>query len=358
MIVHQWVPSAHAGDAIGDHVRATRDVFRASGHESDVFAAEIDELLEGDVRRWADAAGGEGYDADVTLLHFAGASPMTTAFPRVRGRRVLVYHNITPARFFAEYEPELARGSADGRRELAALTSSVDLAVGDSDFNRLELESLGFRRTAVVPILVDTERLRRAPRLPALESQLQDGLTNILFVGRLAPNKKIEDHIRLAEHYKRYVDAYYRFIFVGRQNVSPRYYTAIRSLVAEYRMLPERFLFPGHVSDTELAAYYRNAHAYVSLSEHEGFCVPLVEAMAMDVPVLAYDAGAVGETLGGAGVTFSPKDLEQAAEWLGALIYDHPLRDAVIAGERRRVPDFHRTAVEPRLRHMLETATS
>ena len=123
-------------------------------------------------------------------------------------------------------------------------------------------------------------------------------------------------------------------------------------------MLPERFVFTGQVSDEELATYYRNAHAYLSLSEHEGFCVPVVEAMTMDVPVLAYAAGAVPETLGGAGVMFSPKDLEQAAEWLGALIYDAPLRQSVIAGQRRRVQDFDPRAVEPHLRRMLDTVTS
>lgn len=355
MIVNQWVPSAHYGDAIGDHVLVTRDMFRQWGFESDVFAAQIDEELQDDVRSWTDD---DAYDGDVTILHFAGSSPMTEAFGDVDGRRVLQYHNITPARFFAPYEPGLARASARGRTELASLTGVVDLAVGDSEYNRRELDELGFKRTGVMPIAVDVGWLRQAPRLPALDSMLQDGLTNILFVGRIAPNKKIEDHIRLAEHYKRYVDAHYRFIFVGRHDAAPRYYTTIRALVHEYKMLPERFLFPGQVTDAELAAYYRNAHAYVSLSEHEGFCVPLVEAMSMDVPVLAYDAGAVGETLAGAGVMFSPKDLEQAAEWLGALIYDEPMRQTILAGQRRRVQDFERSAVEPRLRHMLETAAS
>jgi glycosyltransferase involved in cell wall biosynthesis len=355
MIVNQWVPSAHSGDAIGDHILATRDLFRAWGLESDVFAVRIDEALEGDVRPWTDEAARRG---DVTMLHFAGASPMTPAFATLKSPRVMQYHNITPARFFAPFEPGLAREAATSRKELQTLAPLVDLAVGVSEFNRRELEAIGFTRTAVVPLLVDVDRLRRAEHLPALDAQLQDGLTNILFVGRLAPNKKIEDHIRLAEHYKRYVDAHYRFIFVGRQDVAPRYYTAIRALIAEYRMLPERFLFPGAVSVAELATYYRNAHAYVSLSEHEGFCVPLVEAMTMDVPVLAYAAAAVPETLGGAGVSFAPKDLEQAAEWLGALIYDEPVRQPVIAGQRRRVQDFGRDAVEPRLRHMLETVTS
>ena len=132
---------------------------------------------------------------------------------------------------------------------------------------------------------------------------------NFLFVGRIVPNKKIEDHIRLAEHYKRYVDTEYRFIFVGKTDGVPRYYNTVRALVAEYQMPEDRFIFTGPVPDEDLATYYRTAHVYISLSEHEGFCVPLLEAMAADVPVLAYASTAVPDTLGGAGVQFSPKDL-------------------------------------------------
>jgi glycosyltransferase involved in cell wall biosynthesis len=159
-------------------------------------------------------------------------------------------------------------------------------------------------------------------------------------VGRIAPNKKIEDHIRLAELYKRYVDAYYRFVFVGRTDVVPRYYSMIRALMSELRLLNDRFIFTGPVSDDELAVYYRHAAVYLSLSEHEGFGVPLVEAMAADVPVLAYAAAAVPDTLGGAGVQFAPKDLECAAELLGSLAFDDRLREQVIAGQRRRLEDF------------------
>ena len=251
---------------------------------------------------------------------------MTEAFASLPGRRVLQYHNITPAHFFAAYDPQLFRLAALGRRELATLAGRVDLALGDSDFNRQELESLGFRPTGVLPIAVDTERITSAPRRPALEKILSDGLINILFVGRIVPNKRIEDHIRLAEIYKRYVDSYYRFVFVGRYDAVPSYYAQIRALVHEYKMLPDRFWFTGPVPDEDLGAFYRWADVYVSLSEHEGFCVPLVEAMAADVPVLAYAAGAVPETLGGAGMLFSPKDLEHAAELMGMLVYDRSVR--------------------------------
>ena len=344
------MPAAHRGDAVGDNARVMRDLLRSWGHQSDIFALSIDDDLAGDVRPWQDADARQG---DITIFHFAIPSPMTRAFGTLPGARVLHYHNVTPAHFFAPYDAGICRMAAEGRRELATLAGRTDLALGVSEYNRQELEALGFDRTGVLPIVVDTARLTGAPPVPALESLLQDGLANILFVGRVAPNKRIEDHIRLAEQYKRYVDIYYRFIFVGNYDAVPGYYATVRALVAEYKMLPERFWFTGPVPDRELAAYYRHAHAYVSLSEHEGFCVPLVEAMAMDVPILAYGAAAVPETLGGAGVTFAPKDLEVAAEWLGALVYDDPLRQQVIAGQRRRLAAFSRAALEPRLKSLL-----
>jgi L-malate glycosyltransferase len=352
VIINQWVPAAHRGDAIGDSARRVRDILRRQGHTSDVFALTIDDDLRGDVLPFADPAARRG---DVTIFHFALPSPMTEAFATLDGARVLQYHNITPASFFAPYAPGLFRLAALGRQELASLRGRVDLALGDSEFNRQELEALGFGATGVMPIAVNTERITSGPPRPALEKILGDGLMNILFVGRIVPNKKIEDHIRLAEIYKRYVDSHYRFIFVGRTDGVPAYYAQVRALVAELRMLPDRFWFTGPVPDEDLAAFYRWADVYVSLSEHEGFCVPLIEAMAADVPVLAYAAGAVPETLGGAGLLFSPKDLEVAAEMLGMLVYDRPLRQRILAGQRRRLEDFAPARLEARLSETLAT---
>ncbi len=346
MIINQWVPAAHRGDAIGDSARRMRGMLRGQGHASDIFALTIDDDLRGDVRPFADPEATRG---DVTIFHFALPSPMTSAFARLDGARVLQYHNITPAAFFAPYSPGLFRLASIGRQELASLVGHVDLALGDSEFNRRELEELGFAPTGVLPIAVDTGRITGAPRRPALEKILGDGLINILFVGRIVPNKRIDDHIRLAEVYKRYVDSYYRFIFVGRYDGVPAYYAQVRALIAEYRMLPDRFWFTGPVPDEDLAAFYRWADAYVSLSEHEGFCVPLIEAMAADVPVLAYAAGAVPETLGGAGLLLAPKDLEVAAEMLGLLVYDRPLRARVLDGQRTRLKDFAPERIEAQL---------
>jgi glycosyltransferase involved in cell wall biosynthesis len=337
VIVNQWVPAAHRGDAIGDSARRVRDLLRELGHDSDLDALTIDDALKDDVRPFSDAGARRG---DITIFHYALPSPMTAAFARLDRGRVLQYHNVTPASFFAQYDPALFRLASLGRQELATLVGHVEVALGDSSYNRQELDALGFGNTGVFPIAVDTSRVTAAASRPALDETLDDGLVNFLFVGRIAPNKMIEDHIRLAEVYKRYVDAYYRFIFVGRYDVVPKYYAMIRALMSEYRLLNDRFIFTGHVSDEELAVYYRHAAVYISLSEHEGFCVPLVEAMAADVPVLAYSAGAVPDTLGGAGVQFAPKDLEFAAELLGSLAFDDDLRRSVIAGQRRRLAAF------------------
>jgi glycosyltransferase involved in cell wall biosynthesis len=352
MIVNQWVPAAHKGDAIGDSARRVRTLLRELGHQADLYAMTIDDDLRGDVIPWTDAGATRG---DLTIFHFALVSPMTAAFARLASGRVLQYHNVTPAHFFAGYDAAIYRLAMLGREDLKSLVGHTDIALGDSEYNRQELESLGFTNTGVFPIAVDTGRITAAPRRPALEQVLEDeGWLNFLFVGRIVPNKKIEDHIKLAEHYKRYVDEQYRFIFVGKTDATPKYFAAIQAMIEQYRMPPGRFIFTGPVPDDDLATYYRMASVYISLSEHEGFCVPLLEAMAADVPVLAYSAAAVPDTLGGAGVQFAPKDLEHAAELLGELAYNDTLRAQVIAGQRRRLADFG----DDRIRRELERLTS
>lgn len=353
MIVNQWVPAAHAGDAIGDSARRVRAILRSKGHQSDLYALTIDDDLRDDVRPFSDPDAGAG---DVTIFHFALPSPMSPAFGALRGVRVLQYHNVTPAEFFAPYAPEMFRLATLARRELASLVGHTDLALGDSAYNRAELDELGFSRTGVMPIAVDLDRVTATVRRPALERLLRDGLTNILFVGRMAPNKCITDFVRLGEYYKRYVDTNYRFIFVGKVDAVPRYYATVRALIQQYRIPQDRFLFTGAVPVEELAIYYQHAHVYLSLSEHEGFCVPLLEAMATDVPVLAYGVTAVPETMGGAGISFTPKDLQWAAELLGLLAHDEALRADIRRGQRQRLTHFSPQRVESEVDRALDAA--
>src|SRR5215212_5794461 len=166
MIINQWVPAAHKGDAIGDSARRVRNLLRGMGHESELYALTIDDDLRHDVRAFADPAATRG---ELTIFHYALPSPMTDAFAALKFGRVLQYHNVTPARYFAPYDPALFRLATLGRDELKTLVGRVDLALGDSEYNRQELESLGFGRTGVFPIAVDTARITRRAERPALE---------------------------------------------------------------------------------------------------------------------------------------------------------------------------------------------
>ena len=352
MRVDQWVPALHRGDAIGDSARLMRDAFRSWGHEADVYALERDEDLEGDGRLFSEWRAGA--PSDVVILHYALPSPLTAALQAHRGRRVLLHHNITPGAFFAGYDDEMVRICDLGRRELAALQGHVDLALADSEFNRRELEDTGFERTGVLPIYLDFRRYEQPPNR-VLRRALEDGRRNVLFVGRLAPNKRQDDLIRLASYWKRFISPDLRLLLVGKGPRRRAYHDALQALMYEEGFTPWEVVLTGHVDHDDLLACYAAAHVFVSMSEHEGFGVPLVEAMLMGVPILAYAAGAVPDTLGGAGVLFTEKRFDVVAEAAHALATESHLRKRVLAGQNRRLEAFAPAAVETTLRGYVES---
>jgi glycosyltransferase involved in cell wall biosynthesis len=350
--IDQWVPALHRGDAIGDSARLMRDAFRSWGHVADVYALELDDDLRGDGRPFSEwRSGGPG---DVVVLHYALPSPLTAALKEERARRVLLHHNITPPEFFVGYDAEMVRICALGRAELGSLAGSVDLGLGDSEFNRRELEGLGFARTGVLPIYVDFRRYRERPN-PVLRRVLEDGRTNLLFVGRVAPNKRHDDLIRLAAYWKRFISADVRLVLVGKLPRRRHYFDALQAFFHELGFTPGEVLFTGHVDHDDLLACYASAHVFVSMSEHEGFGVPLVESMLTGVPVLAYTSSAVPDTLGGAGLQFTEKDFARVGEAGHLLATDPALRGAVLAGQERRLAAFAPAAVESALRGYVES---
>jgi glycosyltransferase involved in cell wall biosynthesis len=267
---------------------------------------------------------------------------------------VLRHHNITPAHFFARYDPEMVRICTLGREELAGLAGHVDLALGDSEFNRRELADAGFARTGVLPIYLDFARYREPPS-PVMARELGDGRTNILFVCRLVTNKRHDDLIRMAAYCKRYIAPDLRLVLVGKPPRRRGYLDALLALTSELGLTPWDVVFTGHLEHRDLLACYRTAHVFVSMSEHEGFGVPLVESMLMDVPVLAYRAGAVPGTLGRAGVLFDEKEFDEVAEMAARLATPGPLRAAVLAAQTRRLTHFAPAAVEATLRSYVDS---
>ncbi|MEQ1871144.1 MAG: glycosyltransferase [Vicinamibacterales bacterium] len=342
--VHQVLATLGYGDAIGHEVLGIQRVLRASGYESDIFVETADPRLEAltrDYRELVDAS-----HADNLLLHHfsIGSKASRTAYA-LPDRMALIYHNITPPEYFAAVHRTLARQCFRGRREIHAYVDRCDLAMGDSEFNRLDLERLGFTRTAVLPVVPDLAHLD-SPADWFVAKQFDDEWTNIVFVGRVIANKKIEDVIGAFHAYHTRFNPRSRLLIVGVFSLFERYFAALTHLVQELGLSTVHFT--GHVSDAELIAYYEVADLFLCASEHEGFCVPLVEAFYKQVPVLAYAATAVPSTMDGAGVLYDDKSPMRVATLMDAILSDTDLQDTIVrhqldAVERLEAKDFDGT---------------
>ena len=334
--VHQVLAALSYGDAIGNEALAIQRHLRRAGFESDIFAERVHPRMASLVRPLWEYASVSAPDT-VCLFHFSIGSAAGRLVYHAPDRLVSIYHNITPAHWFLGFHPHLAGLCYHGRRELAAFAARTELALGDSEFNRRELEQAGYPRTGVLPIVLDWGAYE-CPPSRVIQRIYSDGRTNILFVGRIIPNKKIDDLIRVFAVYQRYVEPRSRLLLVGDYRGHERYYDRLQDMVRSLAL--DEVVFAGHVDDDDLMAYYSVADLFLCLSEHEGFCVPLVEAMRFGVPVMAYDAGAVKETLRGGGVLLKEKQPEVVAELAHAVLADGSLRRGVLATQDRAMREI------------------
>ena len=337
--IHQFLSTFAGRDAIGAHTLRLRRLLREAGFRSDIYAVDTHD----DVRTEAlDAAAftrrtGETSDPWI-LYHFSIGHPL---FDRVRGldaQLALDYHNVTDAKYFWRWEPRAATTMLEGRRQLAVAAPAVRFGVADSEFNQRELDAAGYARTAHVPILIDWHAYDRAPD-DAIMARWDGVQPLLLFVGRVSPHKRQDDLIRMLAYYRACIDPNARLVLVGGYRDQPQYHARLAELVKALHLEPS-VTFAGAVSTAELVAYFRSASAFVSLSEHEGFGVPLLEAMKFDVPVIARDAAAVGETVDGAGILLKDRDLAQAAEAVGLVLERPELRERLVAAGRERLRAF------------------
>jgi glycosyltransferase involved in cell wall biosynthesis len=348
--VPQLLAALSYGDAIGNEALAIQRHLRAAGYESDIFAEHVHPRMAHLARPLHQYREVSSPDT-VCLFHFSIGSAAGRMIFHAPDRLVSIYHNITPAEFFLGFHPHLAGLCYHGRRELHAFAPRTELALGDSEFNRRELEATGYRKTGVLPIVLDLDSYRR-PASKLTTRMLRDGRRNILFVGRVIPNKRLEDVIKVFAVYQRYIEPRSRLLLVGESRGFERYRRRLREQVEDLGL--DNVVFTGHVDDDDLRACYASADLFLCLSEHEGFCVPLLEAMNYGVPVVAYAAGAVEETLRGGGVLLRDKSRpEQTAELLHAVLSDASLRAAVLATQARAIAEIRATDFGALLRERL-----
>ena len=340
--VHQVLATLGYGDAIGHEVLGIQRVLRRAGYESEIFVETADPRLESFTIDYRDLVGAVG-PSDVLIHHFSIGSRASRTAYALPGRMVLLYHNITPPSYFIGIHKELVKLCFHGRRELTAYVDRCELALGDSEYNRQELSDLGYPRTAVLPVVPDFSHLDGDPdrRL----ADLDDEWTNVIFVGRVIPNKKFEDVIRAFHAYRTRHNPRSRLLLVGSYSGFEKYLAMLQAIIARLGTPDVHFL--GHVSNEELTALYDVADLFLCASEHEGFCVPIMEAFYKRIPVLAYGATAVPATMDGGGVMYDTKDPLEIARLMDAVL-DPVIEEAVLqsqdaALQRLRARDFDGT---------------
>ena len=339
--VHQVLATLGYGDAIGHEVLGIQRVLRGAGYDSDIFVETADPRLEDLTRDFRELASVSHPD-NILVHHFSIGSKASRVAYALPDRMVLVYHNITPPEYFVDVHRLLVRLCYHGRRELAAYTLRCDLALGDSEVNRKELDELGFPATGVLPVVPGFTHLDGPPN-DLVARGFDDEWTNVLFVGRIIPNKRIENLIRCFAAYKTRYNPRSRLLIVGSYGGFERYLAMLQQLVA--RLDVRDVHFTGHVSNEELTAYYDVADVFLCASEHEGFCVPLVEAFYKRIPVLALARTAVPATMDGAGVLYDEPDPADVATLLDVVVGDQGLQERILEGqdaalERLRRRDF------------------
>ena len=327
--VHQVLAALGYGDAIGHEVLAINRALRAAGYESEIFVEAADHRLEHLTRDYRELASFSSPD-NILVHHFSLGSRASRIAFALPDRMLLVYHNVTPPECFVDIHPLLVRQCYRGRRELSAYAHRCELAVGDSEFNRLELEAMGFPRTGLLPVVPGFSHLDVEPDRRIVDA-FDDEMTNVIFVGRVVPNKRLDNVIRYFHAYQRFFNPRSRLLFVGSYSGFDLYHAMLNELVARLGTANVHFL--GHVSNAELAAAYEVADLFLCASEHEGFCVPLIESFHQGIPVLAYASTAIPATMDGAGVLHATRDPWQVAALMDEVNSNRELRERIVAGQ-------------------------
>jgi glycosyltransferase involved in cell wall biosynthesis len=338
--VDQVIPSLASRDAIGVHTINLRDGLRGAGIESDIYYGSFTPDVEHEGRPVTELGRG---GRDRWLLYQSSiGSPVYDLFAARDEPKLVNYHNITPAFLLRDWEPNVGYEVALGRTQLARLAQQSRFAVADSAFNESELKALGYTDTAVVPLLIDMHQKSDAPD-PALLAKMAQrkasiGGADLLFVGKISPHKAPHDLVKMLAVLRRLYDPTARLHLVGSP-LGETYEPVLRAFISELG-LDDAVFFPGSISGAELEAYFQTADVFVCASDHEGFCVPLAEAMGHGTPIVAYGVTAVPETVAGAGLVLNDKEPAHFAAAVARVLSDDTLRDHLAAAGRARAAEF------------------
>lgn len=340
----QVLPTIVYGDAVSNDTLNIDRILKKNGFETEIYAENIGEKIK-NVNKYNELK--EISKDDILIYHKSTGTDISFQIARFNCKKVIRYHNITPSKYFKNYN-EIAYNLVEyGRKGLEHLSLNVDYSLADSNYNARELKNLGYKNIEVLPVLISFKDYEKEPDKKVIKKYL-DGKKNILFVGRIAPNKAQEDVIKSFYYYKKYVNKDSRLILVGNDSGFEKYSELLRKLVKELG-LENDIVFPGHIKFEEILAFYKVADLFLCMSEHEGFCVPLVESMFFEVPILAYNSSAIKDTLGNSGVIVNKKDYFLISELMNYILSDENVKKEIIKNQNKRLEDFKLEKVEKQL---------
>lgn len=356
MRIHQLNSCLSFGDAITNHTLEMDQVLQEWGFDTHIFSEIIDGASFSNK-----AQPDKNYKKymkckdDILIFHYSVYCENINLYKNTENIKIFEYHNITPPEYVIGYDDYLWQMCKRGRDELKNLTK-CNLSLGDSEYNRLELVQNGFDENTsnVLPIFLHYDEYASVERNERLMELFNDDYVNILFVGRIVPNKKIEDLIKTFYIYNK-INPKSRLFLVGAKFLK-KYDTELKDLIDRLKL--NNVYFTDRVPLSDLKTYYELADIFLCMSEHEGFCVPLIESMYFKIPIIAYNSTAIPYTLNNTSILVNEKNYIEIAELINIVVEDKNIYNRIIMKQNERLKDFDRTKVKLKLKSIIEKANN
>lgn len=337
--INQLLPTISYGDAVSNSAVNMMNTLRSMGIMSNIYAENIHSKMSKLAYKWTKIP----RDQPV-IYHLSTGSELASRIPEFTNTKIVYYHNITPPNFFAGYSGLSQRLCREGREQLGILADCFDFSLAASDYNKKELDELGYKNTETIPLIINFEDYGKHPNQRLMNQLRADPeVVNILFVGRIAPNKKQDDVIKVFYYYKKFINPKAKLHLVGNFQGMERYYMELVQLVKDLDLSDVNIT--GHLPFNQILSYYKAADLFLCMSEHEGFCVPIVEAMYFGLPIIAYKSSAIPLTLGNGGFTVDKKDYIGIAELIHYVIKNKELRCKLSNNQKKRLADLSKENV-------------
>lgn len=347
MRIIQTHSSLDYGDGVSNSMINIHHLLREMGVDASIYTRHVNEK----VKQYCNPIDELNVDKnDIVLHHFSGCDPDSVRIKNYSCNKVLVYHNITPPMYFAE-ESDSRKHVVGGLNQLSEVANYCDYFVAVSNYNAEDLTKSG-RINGEVDILPNYVNFEKIGNVQS--NAIYKNVRKVVFlsVGRIAANKKQEDVINIFLNYHNFIDSDCLLYIVGNNEQTPEYSRFLMEGI-QASNCRDKIIFTGKVSDEELYSYYKSADIFLCMSEHEGFCIPLLESMFFEIPTIAYDSSAVKYTMGDAGVLLFNKNYKEIAKLIQVINEDSDVRKKIIQAQNVWLKNFSKQSIETRLRKLI-----